>query len=257
MIHIKTKKEIEAMRVSGRMLVEVLQEIKKAAKSGVTLRELDTIAKEAIYKRGAGSSIREYKGNGTLPPFPAYLCASVNDEIVHAPATRDIELKDGDIIGLDIGLVYKGWHADMAETIPIGAVSNNVKRLLEVTKESMYKGIEAALVGNTLNDVSMAVYDHVEANNFGTVTSFSGHGIGREIHEEPTVPNYPTKKAEEIVLKEGMVIAIEPMVTEGDPGLEISDDGWTAKTQDGGLSAHFERTVAITEDGPKILTTLQ
>ena len=258
MIHIKTKDEVKAMRESGKLLAEVLQEVIAAVKPGVTLPELDSVAKEAVLKRGAESSILEYTGKGGMPPFPSYICASVNNEIVHAPAARDVTLYEGDVIGIDIGLVYKGWHADMAETVPVGEISKEAKKLLSVTKEAMYKGIEVAKVGNTLNDIGQTVYDFVEENNFGTVTTFCGHGIGREIHEEPPVPNYPTKQGEEVVLKEGMVIAIEPMVTAGGPGLEIDDaDGWTAKTQDGGLGAHFERTVAITADGPQILTKLQ
>ena len=257
MIHIKTNDEVSAMRKTGKILVEIMEEVISAAKPGVTLQALDDLAKKAMEKRGAESSTIGYKGGGDLPPFPAHFCASVNDEIVHAPSNRDIVLKDGDIVGFDISVVHEGWHADMAETIAIGEISKDAKRLLQVTKDSLFKGIKAAKPGNTLNDISKAVYEHVEAENLGTVTSFCGHGIGRSIHEEPPVPNYPTKKASEIKLKEGMVIAIEPMVTAKDPGLEISDDGWTARTQDGELGAHFERTVAITKDGPEILTNLQ
>ena len=257
MIHIKTPQEVEAMHTTGKLLVEIVKEVIASAKAGVSLQMLDTIAKDAMEKRGAASSTIGYKGGGSMPPFPAHFCASVNDEIVHAPASREILLKDGDIVGLDISIVYNGWHADMAETIAVGEIPNETKRLLEVTKKSLFKGIEKAVVGNTLKDIGQSVFDYVEHNKYGTVTSFCGHGIGKEIHEEPQVPNYPTKKAKEVVLKEGMVIAIEPMVTTGRPALEITDDGWTAKTEDGGLGAHFERTVAITKDGPQILTELE
>ena len=255
MIHIKHAHELKAMRESGRLLAEVLEEIKSAIAPGVNLKTLDELACSEIAKRNVRSSFKGYTAGGALLPFPAYLCASVNNEIIHAPATRDIILREGDIVGLDIGLNYKGWHADMAETVAVGIISDDAQRLLDATREALSKGIAAAMNGVPLNEISKAIYNHIESSGFGTVETFVGHGIGRAMHEDPAVPNYPTKSAEEIILKTGMVLALEPMVTLGKSETRVADDGWTAKTADNSLAAHFEHTVAITDKGPEILTS--
>ena len=256
MIHIKTAEEVAKMRESGRLLAEALSEVTKKVAPSITIKELDTIAGKAIEERGGISSFKGYTAGKKMPPFPSYLCVSINDEVVHGTGDRDYTLKEGDLIGFDIGLIKDGWHADMAETVAVGKVSPEAAKLLQVTHEALEKGIAAAIPGKPLSDVGKAVFSYVEAHNLGTVTSFVGHGIGKEMHEEPPVPNYPTKQAEAIIMKPGMVLAIEPMVTLGDPALHIADDGWTAVTDDGKLAAHFERTIAVTDNGPEVLTRL-
>jgi methionyl aminopeptidase len=256
MIHIKTDEEVALMRESGKLLAQVLERVKAAVTPGVSLRTLDIIAKEEIEKRGATSSFKGYTGGGNAPPFPGYLCASINDEVVHAPAARDYILKEGDVLSLDLGLIKDGWHADMAETLAVGTVKKEEADLITRTHEGLLRGIEAAIPGKQLSSIGKAVFEYIERHKLGTVTSFVGHGIGKEMHEEPAVPNYPTEKADKIILKPGMVIAIEPMVTLGKPALHIADDGWAAVTNDGSIAAHFERTVAVTKDGPEVLTRL-
>lgn len=256
MIRYKSTEEIEKMRVSGRLLAEVLEEIKRHIAPGATLLQLDGIAEKAIQERGAISSFKNYTAGGSMPPFPSFVCTSINSEVVHGPGTRTYTLQEGDIIGIDIGLIKDGWHADMADTVGVGTISKEAEHLLAATKEGLLKGIAAARAGKPLSDIGTAVHTYIEEQGLGTVTSFVGHGIGTDMHEDPPVPNYPTKQASKIIMKPGMVLAIEPMVTIGDPTLHIADDGWTAVTDDGSLAAHFERTIAITKDGPEILTQL-
>lgn len=250
-IRIKTRREIEAMRVAGAHVAEILLELRDLAQPGVTTRELDEHARRAIRKRNLESSFLGYGPHG-LPPYPAVLCVSVNEEVVHGiPGRR--ELKEGDVLSLDFGISYEGYHGDSALTIPVGPVSPDVARLISTTQESLDLGIEKMVPGNRLSDIGHAVQERVESDGFSVVRQFVGHGIGREMHEPPQIPNYgPAGRGPR--LKPGMVFAIEPMVTAGEADVRILDDEWTAVTADGSLAAHFEHTILVTEDRPQVLT---
>lgn len=235
------------MRQAGRIVADTLQELAGAVRPGITTIQLDTLARQYIQKLGARPAFLGYHG------FPATICASLNEEVVHGiPGLR--RLKAGDIISIDVGVFYKGYYGDAAATFPVGEVSPLAKRLLEVTRESLYKGIEKAYPGNRLYDISAAIQTYVESRGFSVVRSYVGHGIGSEMHEEPQVPNFgsPGKGP---VLEAGMVLAIEPMVNAGTWEVETLSDDWTVVTRDRNLSAHFEHTVAIMQDGPEILTS--
>ncbi len=247
MIIVKSLQEIELMRQAGRIVAGALQELAGAVRPGITTLQLDTLARQYIEKSGARPAFLGYHG------FPASICASLNEEVVHGiPGLR--RLKAGDIISIDVGVFYKGYYGDAAATFPVGEVSPLAKRLLEVTRESLYKGIEKAYPGNRLYDISAAIQTYVESRGFSVVRSYVGHGIGSEMHEEPQVPNFglPGKGP---LLEAGMVLAIEPMVNAGTWEVETLSDDWTVVTKDRNLSAHFEHTVAIMEDGPEILTS--
>lgn len=235
------------MRQAGRIVAGTLQELAGAVRPGITTIQLDTLARQYIQKSGARPAFLGYHG------FPATICTSLNEEVVHGiPGLR--RLKAGDIISIDVGVFYKGYYGDAAATFPVGEVSPLAKRLLEVTRESLYKGIEKAYPGNRLYDISAAIQTYVESRGFSVVRSYVGHGIGSEMHEEPQVPNYglPGKGP---LLEAGMVLAIEPMVNAGTWEVETLSDDWTVVTKDRNLSAHFEHTVAIMQDGPEILTS--
>lgn len=235
------------MRQAGRIVADTLQELAGAIRPGITTIQLDTLARQYIQKSGARPAFLGYHG------FPASICASLNEEVVHGiPGLR--RLKAGDIISIDVGVFYKGYYGDAAATFPVGEVSPLAKRLLEVTRESLYKGIEKAYPGNRLYDISAAIQTYVESRGFSVVRSYVGHGIGSEMHEEPQVPNFglPGKGP---LLEAGMVLAIEPMVNAGTWEVETLSDDWTVVTKDRNLSAHFEHTVAIMQDGPEILTS--
>ena len=247
MIIIKSLQEIELMRQAGRIVADTLQELAGAIRPGITTIQLDTLARQYIQKSGARPAFLGYHG------FPATICTSLNEEVVHGiPGLR--RLKAGDIISIDVGVFYKGYYGDAAATFPVGEVSPLAKRLLEVTRESLYKGIEKAYPGNRLYDISAAIQTYVESRGFSVVRSYVGHGIGSEMHEEPQVPNFglPGKGP---LLEAGMVLAIEPMVNAGTWEVETLSDDWTVVTKDRNLSAHFEHTVAIMQDGPDILTS--
>jgi len=246
MINIRTQEEIEKIRRSSQLVARALQEVKRAVRPGVTTEELDRIAEETIRKGGGRPAFKGYRG------FPASLCVSVNDEVVHGiPGKR--RLKEGDIVSLDLGVLMDGYYGDAAITVPVGKISKLAERLLRVTEEALYKGIEKARVGNRLFDISHAIQTWVEAAGFSVVRDFVGHGIGRHLHEEPQVPNFgPPNQGPRLVA--GMVLAIEPMVNTGTWRVKVLGNGWTVVTEDGGLSAHFEHTVAITEGGPQILS---
>lgn len=247
MIIVKSLQEIELMRQAGRIVAGTLQELAGAVRPGITTIQLDTLARQYIQKSGARPAFLGYHG------FPATICTSLNEEVVHGiPGLR--RLKAGDIISIDVGVFYKGYYGDAAATFPVGEVSPLAKRLLEVTRESLYKGIEKAYPGNRLYDISAAIQTYVESRGFSVVRSYVGHGIGSEMHEEPQVPNYglPGKGP---LLEAGMVLAIEPMVNAGTWEVETLSDDWTVVTKDRNLSAHFEHTVAIMQDGPEILTS--
>jgi methionyl aminopeptidase len=253
-IPLKTRREIELMREASRHVAEILLEVRERAKPGVTTGELDRFAARSIERRKVVSSFRGYGPHG-LPPYPAVMCMSVNEEIVHGiPGPR--ELKDGDVLSLDFGVAVQGFHGDSAVTIPIGTVGAEALRLLEVTRRSLYRGIEQMLPGRRLSDIGHAVQAEAEAAGFSVVRDFVGHGVGRALHEPPQIPNFgPAGRGPR--LRPGMVFAIEPMVNAGGAGVRMLDDQWTAVTADGSLSAHFEHTILVGEDGPEILTRVE
>ena len=253
-ITIKTRRELEWMREASRHVAEILLELRELAKAGVTTGELDAAAERSIARRGVASSFKGYGPHG-LPRYPAAVCISVNDEIVHGiPGPR--ELRDGDILSLDFGVHVNGFHGDSAVTVPIGAVGEEVKALLEGTRASLYCGIEKMLPGNRVSDIGHAVQKRAEGAGYSVVRQFVGHGIGSQLHESPQIPNFgpPGRGAR---MRPGMTFAIEPMVCLGSAEVRILDDEWTAVTADGSLSAHFEHTVLVTEDGPEILTRME
>lgn len=236
------------MRRSNLIVAEVLQVLRSNVKSGVTTLDLERIAEEELKKRGSKAAFKGYRG------YPYCLCTSLNSEVVHGMPSQKA-LKDGDIISIDFGVLHDGFYGDSAITVPVGTVSPEAARLVKVTEESLERAIDAAKVGNRLLDISSAVQRCVEAQGFSVVREFVGHGIGRELHEAPQVPNFGLP-GRGVRLKEGMVLAIEPMINIGGPEVKILEDGWTAVTADGSLSAHFEHTVAITAGGPYVLSRL-
>jgi methionyl aminopeptidase len=248
MLILKLPEEIERARASNSIVAEVLSKLRDKVKPGVTTKELDKFAEEIAGKRGAKPAFKGYRG------YPYSLCTSVNEEVVHGMPSERI-LQEGDIVGLDFGVYYKGFFGDATITLPVGKIALNALKLLEVTEQSLYVGIEQAKEGNRLGDISAAVQLTVEAAGFSVVRDFVGHGIGRNLHEEPQIPNFG-KKGRGIELKNGMILAIEPMVNQGDYKVNILQDGWTVVTEDGKLSAHFEHSIAITDNGPDILSKL-
>ena len=246
MIELKNKEEIEEIRKACRIVAETLRILKEASRPGITTKELDTAAEAHIRERGGYPAFLGYRG------YPAALCASVNDGIIHGiPDER--KLREGDIVSFDIGVKLNGFHGDAALTVAVGSIDAGTERLLRVTEEALFKGLEQAKLGNRLLDISHAIQSHAEANSFSVVRQFVGHGIGRDLHEEPQIPNFG-KVHRGPRLVEGMVLCIEPMVNQGTSDVKILEDGWTALTADGKLSAHFEHCVAITKSGPDILT---
>jgi methionyl aminopeptidase len=253
MITIKTSAELEVMRRASQIVAEVLDELVAEVRPGISTDELDRIAESMTLKKGARPAFKGYKPGAVV--YPKSLCVAINEEIVHGiPSGR--RLKSGDIVGLDYGVVYQGFFGDAARTVPVGEVPETTMRLLRVTREALYAGIAQAKVGNRISDISRAVQEVAETAGYSVVTEFAGHGIGRRLHEDPQVPNYFRRGMPNPRLQEGMALAIEPMVNEGTPDLEILSDGWTAVTADGKLSAHFEHSIAITSNGPVILSEL-
>ncbi len=250
---IKEPWELALMRQSGRKLAEVAAILRAAVRPGITTLDLDRMAEEETLRRGGIPSFKGYTVGG--PPFPATICASPNEQVVHG-IPNDRPLIDGDIISIDVGLVYGGYHADHAFTVAVGDVDARVRLLLEVTERSMYAGIAQARVGKTVGDIGHAVESTVKPHGFGIVEDYVGHGIGRKMHERPSVPNYG-KAGRGDPLKLGMCIAIEPMITLGSAKTKTLKDGWTVVTADKSLAAHFEHTVAITLNGPEVLTRLE
>jgi methionyl aminopeptidase len=247
-IMIKTPLEIEKMRRSGQVVREVLEHVRQYVKPGASTQDLENAAAGKIRELGAKPAFKGYRG------FPCVLCTSVNEEVVHGIPSASRVLRDGDIVSIDTGVILDGYYGDSAITVAVGEkVSPRTKRLLEVTQASLERGIEAIKPGATLGDVGAAVQEVVEAEGFSVVREFVGHGIGTRLHEDPQVPNYG-RRGQGQKLREGMVIAIEPMVNAGKPDVQVLSDGWTAVTQDGSLSAHFEHTVAVTAEGATILT---
>jgi len=249
MIPLKSSTEIAVMQENGGILATVLEGVKLLANPGVSTEELDRFAEEAIRKAGAIPAFKGYRG------FPSTLCCSVNEEVVHGFPSKKRKLKDGDIISLDIGLKRDGLYSDMATTIPIGKATDGVKLFLEISEKSLWEGIKKALPGNRLGDISNAIQSYVEHRGFSVVREYVGHGIGHRLHEEPALPNFGPPHVGPR-LEVGMVLAIEPMVNMGAYAVRVLDNGWTVVTEDGSLSAHFEHSVAVTSDGPRVLTNL-
>ena len=246
MIIIKSEKELELMQEAGRIVAGALEVVKKAIAPGVTTAQLDEIARDYILSKGATPAFKGYQG------YPANICASINDQVVHG-IPGPIPLKEGDIISIDIGAFYKGYCGDAARTYPVGKVSSEALDLIKVTKEAFFRGLEFAREGYRVSDISHAIQTYVEQRGYSVVKALVGHGIGQEMHEEPQVPNFgPPGRGPR--LREGMTLAIEPMVNQGTDQVRILEDGWTVITQDGSLSAHYEHTIAITKDQPLILT---
>ncbi len=245
-IKIKTLPEIEVLRQAGKILSSVIKELVGSLKAGMTTAEIDVLAETLMASRQVKPAFKGYRG------FPGCACVSVNQEVVHG-IPGDKIIAEGDIVSIDVGLIYKGFYSDMAVTVGVGKTDPQITRLLEVTRESLCQGIRRAKAGNHLSDISHAIQHHVEANGFSVVRDFVGHGIGKNLHEEPEIPNFgPPHHGP--VLQEGMVLAIEPMVNMGSWQTRIMENGWTVETVDGRPSAHFEHTVAITSKGPEILT---
>lgn len=251
MIILKSKDEIEEIRYASKVVSEVLQTLKEKTEPGISTWDLNAIAEEITASRNSKPAFKGYRN------YPASICCAVNDEVVHGIPSKKKVLRDGDILSIDFGVSRNGFYGDSAITIPVGKISPEASALLEVTRDSLYRGIANALPSKRLFDISHAIQTYVEAEGFSVVTAFVGHGIGRNLHEEPQVPNFVPKNGNRwngIRLRPGMVLAIEPMVNMGRPEIRILNDGWTAVTEDGQLSAHFEHTVAITEDGALVLT---
>ena len=246
MIIYKSRAEIDILDRCNRVVAQVLKALARKVEPGVTTMDLDREAERMCRDAGVKPAFKGYRG------YPRVLCASINDEVVHGIPSPDRVLEDGDIIGLDFGVILEGYYGDSATTVPVGTVTDEASELLRVTRESLHKGIAMARQGNRLSDISSAVQMHAEGNGFSVVREFVGHGIGTSLHEDPQVPNYGAAGSGP-VLKEGLVLAIEPMVNTGRADVRVQSDGWTASTIDGSLSAHFERTIAITQEGPRIL----
>ena len=249
-IVIKTDDEIQLMREANQIVAETLNMLENVVEAGITTWDLDKLAEDLCYKRKAKPAFKGYRG------FPGSLCVSVNEEVVHGIPSRKKKLKTGDIISVDFGVFYKGYYGDSAITIPIGKTTDDIQRLLKTTRVSLEKGIEQAIVGNRIGDISEAIQDHVEENGFFIVRQFVGHGIGTELHEAPEIPNF-YQGERTAKLMSGMVLAIEPMVNMGTQKVTVLRDGWTVITNDKQPSAHFEHSIAVTQNGPLILSSLE
>lgn len=248
-VTIKSIREIEKMREAGKILAKTHEELEKALKAGMSTWDIDHIGEEIIRSYGCIPSFKDYNG------YPASICVSVNDEVVHGIPNKKRILQEGDIVSLDAGVIYQGYHSDAARTYGIGKISPTAQKLIEVTKQSFFEGIKYAKIGNHLNDVSSAIQQYAESFGFSVVRDLVGHGIGENLHEDPEVPNFAQKR-KGIKLQAGMTLAIEPMINEGRLDVVWMDDDWTVVTEDGSLSAHYENTILICEDGPQILSLI-
>ena len=248
-VTIKSSREIELMREAGKILAKTHDELEKNLKPGMSTWDIDRIGEEIIRSYGCIPSFKNYNG------YPASICVSVNDEVVHGIPHKKHYIQGGDIVSLDAGVIYKGYHSDAARTHGIGEISEEAKKLIEVTRQSFFEGIKFAKPGNHLNDISTAIQKYAESFGYGVVRDLVGHGIGAHLHEDPEVPNF-ARKRKGILLQPGMTLAIEPMINAGSYDVVWMDDDWTVVTEDGSLSAHYENTILITEDGPEILSML-
>jgi methionyl aminopeptidase len=249
MIIIKTDKEIEYMRQAGKVVANTLLKLEEVVKPGITTAELDRIAEEYIVKQNAKPSFKGYNG------FPGSICTSVNKEVVHGIPSKKVVLQEGDIVSVDCGAILNGYQGDAARTFAVGKISEEAQKLIEVTKQSFFKGVEKAIVGNRLTDISAAIQTYAESFGYSIVREYVGHGIGKDMHEDPEVPNYG-RPGRGPKLTQGIMLAIEPMVNAGEYRVETESNDWTVVTIDGSLSAHYENTVAILDDGPEILTLI-
>jgi len=255
MIIYKTQKEIETMAVGGRILAEILNEVKNKVKPGIGTMELDDLAEKLILQNSGQPSFKNYKSSSEQKPFPTTLCTCINNEVVHAPAKPNRILKEGDIINLDIGMEYQGCFTDMAVTVGVGKVSSEAENLMATASECLNLAIEQFKEGNYLSDLAKAIENYAHENGFSVVRELVGHGVGQKVHEDPNVPNYVTEESKNIEIKRGMTIAIEPMVNAGGWRVKLLDDGLTFVTADGSLSAQFEHTVALDHNGKtRVLT---
>jgi len=246
-VTIKSPREIELMREAGRILAKTHEELAKNLRPGMSTWDIDHMGEEIIRSYGCIPSFKNYNG------YPASICVSVNDEVVHGIPHKEHFLDEGDIVSLDAGVIYKGYHSDAARTYGIGEIDDDAKKLIEVTRQSFFEGIKFAKAGNHLNDISAAIQKYAESFGFGVVRDLVGHGIGSHLHEDPEIPNF-ARKRKGILLQPGMTLAIEPMITEGSYEVVWLDDDWTVMTEDGGWAAHYENTILITEGGPEILS---
>ena len=246
-VTIKSPREIELMREAGRILAKTHEELAKNLRPGMSTWDIDHMGEEIIRSYGCIPSFKNYNG------YPASICVSVNDEVVHGIPHKEHFLDEGDIVSLDAGVIYKGYHSDAARTYGIGEIDDDAKKLIEVTRQSFFEGIKFAKAGNHLNDISAAIQKYAESFGFGVVRDLVGHGIGSHLHEDPEIPNFARKK-KGILLQPGMTLAIEPMITEGSYEVVWLDDDWTVMTEDGGWAAHYENTILITENEPEILS---
>lgn len=248
MVYIKSEQEIEKMRKANSLVMKILLTLKDIIKPGLNIEVLEKKAIELTRKNGAIPAFKGYQG------YPAALCVSINETIIHGIPYKKI-LKEGDIVSLDFGVLLNNFYGDAAITVPVGSVSKEAMRLINVTREALYRGIAMAIPGNRLGDISSAIQNYVEGNGFSVIRDFTGHGIGRNLHEDPAIPNFG-KAGTGLKIEKGMTFALEPMVTAGSYEVEILHDGWTTVTKDGSLSAHFEHTIAVTETEPEILSTV-
>lgn len=248
-VTIKSEREIELMREAGRILAITHEELGKALKPGMSTFDVDRLGEEIIRSYGCIPSFLNYNG------YPASICVSLNDEVVHGIPRKDRIILEGDIVSMDAGVIYKGYHSDAARTYAVGNVTAEATQLIEVTKQSFFEGIKYAKVGNHLNDISSAIQKYAESFGYGVVRDLVGHGIGEHLHEDPEVPNF-ARRRKGLKLLAGMTLAVEPMINAGRLDVEWLDDDWTVVTEDGSLSAHYENTILITEDGPEILSIL-
>lgn len=248
-ITIKSEREIELMAEAGKILERVHNELEKALRPGMSTKDIDTLGEEIIRSYGCIPSFLNYNG------YPASICVSVNNEVVHGIPSKKRVIQEGDIVSLDAGVIYKGYHSDAARTHGVGEISKEAKQLIEVTRQSFFEGIKYAKAGNHLNDISAAVQAYAEEFGYGVVRDLVGHGIGEHLHEDPEVPNF-ARRRKGIRLQAGMTLAVEPMINIGRPGVRWLDDEWTVVTEDGSLSAHYENTILVGEDGPEILSLL-
>lgn len=262
MIIIKNKEEIDSMKEGGKILANIMQNLVKEIVPGVSTGYLEELACRLISEAGARPAFKGYQSLMEAEVFPTALCASINDEVVHAPALPPRMLKEGDIIGIDIGIEYPyntnktGYYTDMAVTVGVGRIDEAAQRLIDTTKGSLAQAIKIIKPGISLNDVSKAIQDCVKQTDFSIVRDLVGHGVGKALHEDPQIPNYEIKGNKKIILKEGMTLAIEPMINMGNYAIKTLDDGFTIATLDGSISAHFEHTIAVTENGYEILTKI-
>jgi len=248
-IIIKTPEELKKIRKSCQIVAMVIEELKIFLKEGLTTKQIELFIENLILKMKGLPAFKGYRG------YPASACISINEEVVHGIPSEKVFIKEGDIVSVDVGVIYEGFYGDAAYTYPVGRISTDTERLLKVTEEALYKGIQNAKAGKRVGDISSAIQKHVESNGFSVVRAFVGHGVGRLLHEDPQIPNFG-KEGIGPKLRKGMTIAIEPMVNAGTHEVKILPDGWTAVTKDGSLSAHFEHTVAVTDNEPEILTKL-